>query len=145
MAAYTTTTTLDLLVVRRIPENVFSSKITTYGIIFVIVGEIVNAYHHILLRQLRFAKRGQNQAKYSLPRGGLFDYCIAPHYLSEQLVFLGFILCSQNVVTAALKLFPFIYLSIRASKTYQWYSTHLTDKQDKADLLKRKNLIPFIW
>lgn len=145
MGTYTTTTLLDLLVVRQIPTNVFSSKITTIGVSCVIIGEAVNAYHHILLRQLRLAKKRQNQAKYTLPRGGLFDYCVAPHYLSEQLAFLGFILCSQNVVTATLKLFPFIYLSVRANKTYNWYSTNLTDKQDKADLLKRYKLIPFVW
>lgn len=144
MAAYTTTTLFDLLVVKRIPNDMYCSKMTTYGVIFFVVGEVVNAYHHILLRKLRFNRKA-NKSGYSLPRGGLFDYCLTPHYLAEQLTFLGLILCSQNIVSLALKSFPFIYLTVRSKKTQAWYSTHLTEKQDRADLLNRKNLIPFVW
>jgi protein-S-isoprenylcysteine O-methyltransferase Ste14 len=145
MGAYTTTTLLDLLVVRRIPENIFSSKVTKCGIAFVIFGEIINAYHHMLLRNMRLSSNTNKKRGYSLPKGGWFEYVVAPHYLAEQLVFLGFIMLSQNIVTLVLKLFPFIYLSIRASKTHEWYNVNLTDKSDKDKLLKRKNLIPFIW
>lgn len=147
MAAYTTSTLMDLLVVKRIPNSVFSSTITNYGIAFVIIGEVINGYHHILLRHLRLNKNkgGQKKRDYSLPTGGLFEYVIAPHYFAEQIVFLGFIMLSQNIVTFALKLFPFIYLSARASKTHEWYRVNLTDKNEKVKLLKRKNLIPFIW
>ncbi|CAO3618411.1 unnamed protein product [Mucor hiemalis] len=144
MAAYTLTTLLDLLVLKQIPNDMYSSKMTTYGVIFVVIGELVNGYHHILLRKVRLTRR-VNKSGYSLPRGGFFDYCLTPHYLAEQSTFFGLILCSQNIVSLVLKFFPFIYLSIRSKKTQLWYSTHLTDKQDKADLLDRKNLIPFIW
>jgi protein-S-isoprenylcysteine O-methyltransferase Ste14 len=145
MGAYTTSTLMDLLVVKRIPDSVFSSTITNYGIAFVILGEVLNGYHHFLLRQMRPVSGNQKKGNYSLPKGGLFDYVIAPHYFAEQIAFLGFILLSQNIVTLALKSFPFIYLSARAAKTHEWYRVNLTDKADKAELLKRKNLIPFIW
>jgi very-long-chain enoyl-CoA reductase len=147
MCVYTITTWLDLLVIRRMPESAFSNQLTKYGIICVAVGLLVNAYHHWLLRQMRLTKKAFNQKKgaYNLPQGGLFNFIIAPHYAAEQLIFLGFILVSQNIVSLALKMFPFIYLSVRAQKTHEWYSIHLTDKKDKADLLKRKYLIPYIW
>lgn len=146
-AAYAITTLLDLLTVARLPENAFSSQLTKYGIVCFVVGELVNGYHHWLLRQMRLNRRVShfNKGAYTLPRGGLFNFVINPHYAAEQLSFLGFILISQNVVSLAVKSFPFIYLTARAHKTYEWYSVHLTDKKDKADLLKRKKLIPFIW
>ncbi|KAG2236690.1 3-oxo-5-alpha-steroid 4-dehydrogenase-domain-containing protein [Thamnidium elegans] len=141
---YTVTTVLDLLVVRRIPEDVFSSTLTKYGIALFIAGEIINIYHHLLLRNMRSTRRSSVKG-YSLPKGGLFNYTLVPHYFSEQITFLGLILVSQNIVSVTLRLFPFIYLSTRAAATRAWYSTHLTDKRDKAELLKRKNLIPFVW
>ncbi|KAG2195658.1 hypothetical protein INT47_002897 [Mucor saturninus] len=144
MVTYAMTTVLDLLIVRRMPEVVFSQKWTQCGAILVIVGEIVSVYHHVLLRQLRTSPQ-ISKKNYQLPRGGLFNYIVAPHYLAEQVVFLGFILLSQNIVTVALKLFPFIYLTDRARKTRAWYNLNLVDRQSKKDLQQRKNLIPFIW
>lgn len=144
-SCYTLTTVLDLLVVRRLPQSVFSSKFTQFGIACVILGEIVNAYHHYLLREIRLSKTHHKNSNYSLPRGALFNFVVAPHYAAEQLTFLGLILISQNVVSLVLRLFPFIYLTRRAQNTRQWYATHLVEKADKVALLKRKNLIPFIW
>lgn len=145
MSAYTLTTTLDLLVVRRLPQSVFCNKLTYCGISCVVIGEIVNGYHHYLLRSMRLSKTNQKKGNYALPKGALFNFAVAPHYAAEQLTFLGFILISQNVVSLAVKFFPFIYLTLRAKETRRWYSTHLTEKSDRAALLNRKNLIPFIW
>jgi hypothetical protein len=146
-SVYTTTTLLDLLVVRSMPESAFSSQLTQYGIVCVIVGQFVNAHCHWFLRKTRLTHKVSNFKKntYNLPRGGLFDFAVAPHYAAEQLTYLGFILVSQNIVSLALKMFPFIYLTIRAQRTHEWYGVHLTDKNDRADLLKRKKLIPFVW
>ncbi|KAK4512445.1 Ras modification protein ERF4 [Mucor velutinosus] len=145
MSAYTLTTTLDLLVVRRIPESAFCSTLTYIGVAFVVIGEMLNGYHHYCLREMRLSQTNQKKGTYSLPRGALFDYAIAPHYAAEQLTFLGLILISQNVVSLAVKFFPFIYLTVRAKETRIWYSTHLTESKNKQELSKRKNLIPFVW
>lgn len=144
MVTYALTTVLDLLIVRRMSASVFSEKWTHYGIVLVVLGEMISIYHHVLLRQLRTSSHISKKS-YQLPQGGLFDYIVAPHYLAEQIVFLGFILLSQNIVTLTLKLFPFIYLTDRARKTRAWYNVHLVDRQSKKDLQNRKNLIPFIW
>ncbi|KAG2189704.1 hypothetical protein INT46_000113 [Mucor plumbeus] len=145
MSAYTLTTVLDLLVVRRLPQSIFCSKLTYYGIACVMIGELMNGYHHYLLRSMRLSKTNQMKGNYTLPNGALFDFVVAPHYAAEQLTFLGFILISQNIVSLAVKFFPFIYLTLRAKETRRWYLTHLTEKSDRAALLNRKNLIPFIW
>ncbi|KAI9345927.1 3-oxo-5-alpha-steroid 4-dehydrogenase-domain-containing protein [Pilaira anomala] len=142
-STYTITTVLDLLVVRGIPNYVYSDTVTRCGIFLFIVGELINLYHHVLLRNMR--TKGQNAKGYSLPKGGLFNFVLAPHYFSEQITFLGLILVSQNIVSVTLRLFPFIYLSSRAAETRAWYNLNLEDAQDKAELVKRKNLIPFIW
>ncbi|KAI8973916.1 3-oxo-5-alpha-steroid 4-dehydrogenase-domain-containing protein [Pilobolus umbonatus] len=144
MFTYTTTTLLDLLVVSRIPNDVFSPDLTKVGIVMVLVGMIVNGYHHYLLRRMRTSKDKQFDS-YSLPKGGLFNLVVAPHYAAEQFTFLGFILVSQNIVSLILKSFPFVYLTFRALKTREWYQANLTDKNDKLKLDKIKNLIPFVW
>lgn len=141
-SAYTLTNILDLLVVRNIPESVFSKGLTSFGIVCFIAGEVINGYHHWLLRKMRLNKTDK---KYHLPTGGLFNYALVPHYSSEQLTFLGLILISQNVVSASLRSFPFVYLTIRAYKTRIWYSANLDDKSEKAALAARKNLVPFVW
>lgn len=142
--AYALTTCLDLLNVRSLPNNIYNSQLTNVGILCCVVGELLNGYHHWLLRQLRL-NNDQKKDKYRLPKGGLFNYTLTPHYFTEQLTFLGLILIGQNVVTLSLRLFPFTYLTVRAYKTKLWYTSNLTNKSDKADLSTRKNLIPFVW
>ncbi|KAI8370032.1 3-oxo-5-alpha-steroid 4-dehydrogenase-domain-containing protein [Choanephora cucurbitarum] len=149
MITYTLTTLLDLLMTQQMPDDVFSDSLTTVGIIIFVLGEFINGYHHWLLRKMRTKKDSATQqelsSSYSLPQGGLFNHVIAPHYFGEQLSFLGFILVSQNVVSLTLKAFPFIYLSIRARKTREWYTSNLTDEYEQTALSNRKNLIPFVW
>ncbi|KAI8363920.1 3-oxo-5-alpha-steroid 4-dehydrogenase-domain-containing protein [Blakeslea trispora] len=148
MFTYSLTTLLDLMVTQQMPDNVFSDSFTTIGIAVFILGEFINGYHHWLLRKMRTKASSTQQelgSSYSLPQGGLFNHVIAPHYFGEQLSFLGFILVSQNVVSLTLKAFPFIYLSVRAKKTRDWYTSNLTSEYEQTALRNRKNLIPFVW
>ncbi|KAI8377650.1 3-oxo-5-alpha-steroid 4-dehydrogenase-domain-containing protein [Radiomyces spectabilis] len=139
---YASTTLLDFLVVRSIPAAVFSGLWLKLGLVLVIGGEVANAYHHWLLRKLRVnRKNGQN---YRLPRGGLFNYAVAPHYWTEQIAYTGFVMLSQNVVSLCLKMFPMVYLTLRAARTREWYATRLSP-EEQVELKHRKRLIPFVW
>ncbi|KAL0077081.1 3-oxo-5-alpha-steroid 4-dehydrogenase-domain-containing protein [Phycomyces blakesleeanus] len=146
-STYTATSFFDLLVVSRMPSSVFSFGWGLAGLILVIVGETTNGYHHYLLRQLRkdiVDTKSSTSSAYRLPRGGLFEYAVAPHYFAEQLTYLGLIFLSQNVVSLSIKFFPMIYLTLRAARTHEWYYDNLL-KSEKILLASRKRLIPFVW
>lgn len=141
MTTYTLTTFLDLLVIQNLPAHQFSTLLASVGLGCCLVGEVMNGYHHYLLRKLRTVP----STDYRLPQGGLFDYVIAPHYMFEQLSYLGLLMISQNVVSLSLKMFPFIYLTFRAKQTKKWYQDNLLDKKDRQDAKNRACLIPFIY
>jgi very-long-chain enoyl-CoA reductase len=63
------------------------------GIALFPVGIIGNVYHLYLLSKLR----GKGENVYKIPKGGLFDYLICPHYLFEIIWFYGFSLISQTL------------------------------------------------
>ncbi|KAJ6901517.1 hypothetical protein NC651_019323 [Populus alba x Populus x berolinensis] len=64
------------------------------GIVLFLIGIIGNFYHHRLLSKLR----SNNDKEYKVPKGGLFDLVICPHYLFEILAILGISLHSSNIV-----------------------------------------------
>ncbi|CDH53098.1 predicted protein [Lichtheimia corymbifera JMRC:FSU:9682] len=152
-STYFLTTTLTLLNLRRVPESVFGSGWLALGMLCTIIGELVNGYHHLLLRRLRLAggntaivnKKLDDQRKYTLPSGGLFEYCIAPHYAAEQLSYIGIMLMCQNVAGIVLNLFPMVYLTLRSARTHEWYASKLSSQYERSLLQHRKRLIPGVW
>lgn len=152
-STYFLTTTMTLLNLRRVPEDVFGSGWLALGMLCTITGELVNGYHHWLLRQLRLLggntaivnKKIDDQRKYTLPSGGLFEYCITPHYAAEQLSYLGIMLMCQNVAGIVLNLFPMVYLTLRSARTHEWYASKLSSEYERSLLQHRKRLIPGVW
>ncbi|KAI9279570.1 3-oxo-5-alpha-steroid 4-dehydrogenase-domain-containing protein [Sporodiniella umbellata] len=140
MSTYTLTTLLDLKVARNLPVSNYSKLWALAGTSCYFVGELMNGYHHYLLRRLRVPK----SADYRLPRGGLFKWMVAPHYQFEQLSYLGLLLISQNIVSLSLKFFPFIYLTFRARQTKIWYKEHLEAEKDRKEVENKAYMIPFL-
>ena len=64
--------------------------ITWIGIATFAAGTVINAYHHLLLANLR--ARGSNE--YVIPWGGLFNVIVCPHYLGELLAWLS--ICARE-------------------------------------------------
>ncbi|MFS8005095.1 putative 3-oxo-5-alpha-steroid 4-dehydrogenase (NADP(+)) [Helianthus anomalus] len=62
------------------------------GLILFILGISGNFYHHNLLSKLR----NNNEKEYKIPRGGLFDLVICPHYLFEIIIFIGISFISRT-------------------------------------------------
>lgn len=92
-----------------------------------LVGQIVNGYHHWLLRQLRLRhskkieEGSDDQSAYVLPTGGLFGFVLHPHYLGEMISWAGTALAVNRGLVYGIVLFMFFMQTGRASAGKQWY------------------------
>jgi len=105
------------------------------GIVFIVVGEAGNFYHHKLLADLRKKEQG-----YHLPRGGWFEYATCPHYFCELLAWLGIVLVSRHFFTVLVFIAMLGYLTARSIKTRQWYLEHFPSYPAQC-----KFMIPFVF
>ncbi|KFK25833.1 hypothetical protein AALP_AA8G168100 [Arabis alpina] len=109
------------------------------GIVMFVVGIVGNLYHHILLAKLRKEEDGKKK-EYKIPKGGLFDTIICPHYLFEIIVFWSFFMVSQTIYSLSFAMGTTLYLVGRSYATRRWYLSKFDDfpKHIKA-------LIPFVF
>ena len=91
--------------------------ITWIGLATFAAGTFINAYHHVLLANLR--AHGSNE--YVIPRGGLFGVIVCPHYLGELLAWLGIALVSRQLAMYIWFFGEMAYLLIRSRNTLKWY------------------------
>lgn len=110
------------------------------GVVMFMVGIVGNLYHHVLLAKLRTEGEGGGKKEYKIPKGGLFDTVICPHYMYEILVFWGFFMISQTIYSLSWAMGSTFYLMGRSYATRRWYLSKFDDfpKHTKA-------LIPFVF
>ena len=90
-----------------------SQPIFILGVLIFALGEVLNAYHHLLLARLRpLAVR-----TYGVPRGGLFGWVASPHYLGEILSFVGYAMMSGVLPVWGNAVVVTAYLGSRANST----------------------------
>ena len=109
-----------------------------------------NYYHHLLLRNLRrdtsagspagSAAVNEKKGKYAVPRGGLFDLVVCPHYLLEALAWAGAALCADSLLTWLVPFWVMSMLSGRSLATAKWYESYFGDEWPKG----RKAIVPFV-
>lgn len=102
--------------------------------------ETGNFIHHKILADLRLQRAGVQTSAYVLPRGGLFEYTVCPHYLFEILAWFGLALMSRHLFTWLTVLGMASYLALRSLKTLSWYQQKFPDFPRD-----RKALIPFAF
>jgi protein-S-isoprenylcysteine O-methyltransferase Ste14 len=100
------------------------------------VGILGNLYHHYLLATLR--KPGEKG--YKVPRGGLFEYVAAPHYMFELLGWFGIVLVTQHLVTLLMFTAMCIYLADRSVGQDEWNRKKIPQYPKH-----RKRMIPYIF
>ncbi|XP_050365324.1 uncharacterized protein LOC126783834 [Argentina anserina] len=117
------------------------------GILLFLLGISGNFYHHYLLSQLRSSSslfRSHSQTnddkEYKIPRGGLFELVICPHYLFEIIEFVGFSFISQTLYTFAFVVGTTFYLIGRSYATRKWYLSRFKHFPQKV-----KALIPYLY
>lgn len=108
------------------------------GIVMFVVGIVGNLYHHVLLAKLRNEEGGKKV--YKIPKGGLFNTVICPHYLFEIIVFWSFFMVSQTIYSFSFAMGTTFYLIGRSYATRRWYLSKFDDfpKHIKA-------LVPFVF
>lgn len=106
------------------------------GVALFFLGTCGNFYHHILLAKLR--ENGDNG--YKIPKGGLFNLLICPHYLFENLAFVGVCFISQTVYPLCFTIGTTLYLTGRSYATRKWYLSKFPDFSQNV-----KALIPFVF
>lgn len=86
------------------------------------------------------AKKENSDNQYEIPRGGLFEYVVCPHYFSELIELIGLAIIFKHLVGYLIVLFSIISLAHRADTTLKWYA------KNKPNFPKDKlRLIPFVW
>lgn len=113
-----------------------SIDLTYPGIMLFLIGIIGNFYHHYLLSKLR----SKNDKEYKVPKGGLFDLVICPHYLFEILGFWGVFCIAQTVYSFSFATGTTLYLMGRSYATRRWYLSKFEDFPKDV-----KALIPLVF
>ncbi|XP_024969814.1 very-long-chain enoyl-CoA reductase-like [Cynara cardunculus var. scolymus] len=107
------------------------------GVGMFLVGLSGNFYHHYLLSNLR--KKGERE--YKIPKGGLFDVVICPHYLFEIIGFIGVACVSQTPFAFSFALGTTFLLMGRSHATRNWYISKFGQEFHK-DI---KAIIPYLF
>jgi len=106
------------------------------GILMFVVGILGNFYHHYLLSNLR----GKGEKEYKIPKGGLFEIVICPHYLFEIIQFYGISFISQTLYAFCFTVGTTFYLLGRSDSTRKWYLSKFEDFPKNV-----KAIIPFVF
>ena len=106
------------------------------GVVVFLLGIIGNFYHHYLLSKLR----GNGEKEYKIPKGGLFELVICPHYLFEIIGFYGVSFISQTIYAFCFTIGTTFYLLGRSYSTRQWYLSKFEDFPTNV-----KAVIPFVF
>jgi very-long-chain enoyl-CoA reductase len=121
------------------------------GISLYALGILGNFYHHYLLARLRSSDSKQIKSSnendhvlktYVAPKGGLFSYVAAPHYLFELLGWTGIAIVSDHLNVYLLLAGMTSYLAGRSVAQNEFNRKRFNEKDWPTD---RKNLIPFVF
>ena len=118
-----------------VPAALLQDWTLAAGLLLFCVGQLGNLCHHYLLATLR----RPGERVYKVPRGGLFEYVAAPHYLFELVAWAGTALVGQHLIHLGILLDMTVYLRDRAQRQTEWNRAKL-DGYPRS----RKHLIPFI-
>ena len=107
------------------------------GVIFFIIGYIINRHSDLVLRELR--KPGEKPG-YKIPFGGMFKYISSPNYFGEIIIWIGWGLMVWNWAGLLFIFWTIANLLPRARSHHKWYLEEFPDYPKE-----RKAIIPFIF
>ena len=104
------------------------------------IGSLGNFYHHFLLAKLRTKKT--KDSNYVAPRGGLFEFVAAPHYLFELVAWLGIAVAAEHLNAFLVFLSMSSYLGGRSMAQNAWNQKQFSSQDWPTS---RKNMVPFLF
>jgi 3-oxo-5-alpha-steroid 4-dehydrogenase 3 / polyprenol reductase len=118
------------------------------AIIIFFCGNILQLQAHYVLFTLKQSMKSNlasspQKNHYSIPFGGMFDYCFCPHYFAEILIYFSFVLFSATIANIAMLVWVICNLSVVGYNQYCWYLEHCFD-----DFKKRRHvfvIFPLLW
>ena len=110
------------------------------GIALCLYAQYEQHMHHCLMANLRLSQ-SKNSVQYVLPTGRWFDVIGSPQYLTEIIIYIGFLFMIQTRGAAALLFWVASNQVLCAWRTHEWYLTHFDDYKKQ----KRKALIPYLF
>uniref|UniRef100_A0A0R3RTN9 Polyprenal reductase n=1 Tax=Elaeophora elaphi TaxID=1147741 RepID=A0A0R3RTN9_9BILA len=120
--------------------NILSISLYVVLTIAIFMVQIQQHQCFVLLAQLRFRGGLNANNVHVAPRGGLFEYCLSPHYLFEIIIYFLFALVYQLSIPMLLCfLFVTVNQTIAALLNQKWYQRHF-----RAYSSSRKALIPYV-
>ncbi|GKY99563.1 hypothetical protein MPSEU_000910600 [Mayamaea pseudoterrestris] len=150
---------------RPVPNDYIYHPMFWCGIALFVAGAAMNLHSDAILRSLRRSTTTTTSTttafaspsgihRYKIPRGGMFEYVTAPHFLGEILEWTGFALLNQgSVASVSLAVFTAANLVPRALAHHAWYratfgvSHYGKDNDDDGKRYpgQRKAIIPLLW
>ena len=106
------------------------------------IGLAGNFYHHRLLAKLRSNSTDGGEKKYIAPKGGLFNYVAAPHYLFELIGWLGVAIVSNHLNVYLVFTAMCSYLAGRSVAQNEFNRKKFSNDEWPET---RKNLVPYIF
>lgn len=105
------------------------------GILLFLIGISGNFYHHYILSKMR----SKGDKEYKIPKGGLFELVICPHYFFEIMGFVGVSCISQTLYAFSFAMGTALYLTGRSCATRKWYLSKFKEFPQTV-----KALIPYV-
>ena len=126
---------LDLL-----PKTFFLSPYVILGTFLFIFASYHQYICHRILARLREGPTAA--AKYSIPYGDWFKYLSAPHYVSEILIYLSYLIISKGecLLIWFMTMYVCFAMTYSAITTHRWYKDNF-----KGYPKQRRSLLPFIY
>ena len=116
-----------------------------FGLAIFLLGIYINIHSDYSMIKQRNANQDENN-KYIIPRGFMYELISCPNYFGELTEWLGFFILSNSFSGLVFFISTFANLLPRAIQYHQWYKNKFKEEfaTDK-DLIQRKAIVPFLF
>ena len=116
-----------------------------FGLAIFLLGIYINIHSDYSMIKQRNSNQDENN-KYIIPRGFMYELISCPNYFGELTEWLGFFILSNSFSGLVFFISTFANLFPRAIQYHQWYKNKFKEEfaTDK-DLIQRKAIVPFLF
>ena len=109
------------------------------GVVIFLIGWVINVTSDWKLIHLR---KDDNDKKYYIPKGGMFEYVSGANFFGVIVEWFGFAVATNFSISGmTFFVFTFANLAPRAAQHHEWYLNKFKEEYPQ----ERAALIPFVW